>query len=142
MKHSQLKQLIKEEIRSVLNENGTFSNRKANIKNARQAQIYSKRVLRRMGALNSYNKRTNLTPDLLKRYALVLKEELEKLKDLLLLVHVDHPSVKGALEYVYEIQQESKDMDPMEIASLLGSGEVIKEYMKEVVQPLKKIFIV
>jgi hypothetical protein len=131
-----------EEIRSVLNENGIFSNRKANIKNARQTQIYSKRVLRRMGALNSYNKRTNLTPDLLKRYALVLKEELEKLKDLLLIVHVDHPSVKGALEYVYEIQQESKDMDPMEIASLLGSGEVIKEYMKEVVQPLKKIFIV
>ena len=139
-----------EEIRSVLDENLTFSNRKANIKNARQSQLYSKRVLRRMGALNSYNKKTNydtkintyLTPDVLKRYALVLKEELEELKDLLLLVHVDHPSLKGALEYVYEIQQKTKDMDPIEISSLLGSGEVIKEYMKEVVQPLKKIFIV
>ena len=149
MKHSQLKQLIREEIRSVLDENLTFSNRKANIKNARQSQIYSRRVLRRMGALNSYNKQTNydtkintyLPPDVLKRYALVLKEELEELKDLLLLVHVDHPSVKGALEYVYEIQQKTKDMDPMEVASLLGSGEVIKEYMKEVVQPLKKMWI-
>ena len=89
MRHSELKQLIKEEIRSVLNENLTFSNRKANIKNARQSQVYSRRVLRRMGALNSYNKQTNydtkintyLTPDVLKRYALVLKEELEELKD-------------------------------------------------------------
>ena len=142
MRHSELKQLIKEEIRSVLDENLTFSNRKANIKNARQSQVYSRRVLRRMGALNSYNKKTNLTPDVLKRYASVLKEELEELKDLLLLVHVDHPSLKGALEYVYEIQQKTKDMDPIEISSLLGSGEVIKEYMKEVVQPLKKIFIV
>ena len=142
MRHSELKQLIKEEIRSVLDENLTFSNRKANIKNARQSQVYSRRVLRRMGALNSYNKKTNLTPDVLKRYASVLKEELEELKDLLLLVHVDHPSLKGALEYVYEIQQKTKDMDPIEISNLLGSGEVIKEYMKEVVQPLKKIFIV
>ena len=71
-----------------------------------------------------------------------LKEDLERLKDLLLLVHVDHPSLKGALEYVYEIQQKTKDMDPMEVASLLGSGEVIEEFIQKVKQPIKKIFIV
>ena len=132
MKHSQLKQLIKEEIRSVLDENLTFSNRKANIKNARQTQMLVARTLNRMRGLKS-----SMKVEIVEG----LKEDLERLKDLLLLVHVDHPSLKGALEYVYEIQQKTKDMDPMEVASLLGSGEVIKEYMKEVVQPLKKMWI-
>ena len=133
MKHSQLKQLIKEEIRSALNENETFSNRKANIKNARQTQLLVGRVLNRMRGLNS-----SIKVEIIE----ALKEDLERLKDLLLLIHVDHPSVKGALEYVYEIQQKTKDMDPMEVASLLGSGEVIEEYIQKVKQPLKKIFIV
>tara|TARA_S200002703_G_scaffold117983_2_gene103601 strand:+ start:80 stop:481 length:402 start_codon:yes stop_codon:yes gene_type:complete len=133
MKPPELKQLIKEEIRSVLNENLTFSNRKANIKNARQTQLLVGRVLNRMRGLNS-----SIKVEIIE----ALKEDLERLKDLLLLVHVDHPSVKGALEYVYEIQQKTKDMDPMEVASLLGSGEVIEEFIQKVKQPIKKIFIV
>ena len=133
MKHSHLNQLIKEEIRSVLNENLTFSNRKANIKNARQTQMLVARTLNRMRGLKS-----SMKVEIVEG----LKEDLEKLKDLLLLVHVDHPSLKGALEYVYEIQQKTKDMDPMEVASLLGSGEVIEEFIQKVKQPIKKIFIV
>ena len=133
MKHSQLKQLIKEEIRSVLDENLTFSNRKANIKNARQTQMLVARTLNRMRGLKS-----SMKVEIVEG----LKEDLERLKDLLLLVHVDHPSLKGALEYVYEIQQKTKDMDPMEVASLLGSGEVIEEFIQKVKQPIKKIFIV
>ena len=135
MKHSQLKQLIKEEIRSVLNEelSYNFSNRKANIKNARQTQMLVARTLNRMRGLKS-----SMKVEIVEG----LKEDLERLKDLLLLVHVDHPSLKGALEYVYEIQQKTKDMDPMEVASLLGSGEVIEEFIQKVKQPIKNIFIV
>ena len=135
MKHSQLKQIIKEEIRSVLNEglSYNFSNRKANIGNARQTQMLVARTLNRMRGLKS-----SMKVEIVEG----LKEDLERLKDLLLLVHVDHPSLKGALEYVYEIQQKTKDMDPMEVASLLGSGEVIEEFIQKVKQPIKKIFIV
>ena len=135
MKHSELKQLIKEEISKVLNEelSYNFSNRKANIKNARQTQMLVARTLNRMRGLKS-----SMKVEIVEG----LKEDLERLKDLLLLVHVDHPSLKGALEYVYEIQQKTKDMDPMEVASLLGSGEVIEEFIQKVKQPIKKIFIV
>ena len=135
MKHSQLKQIIKEGISKVLNEelSYNFSNRKANIKNARQTQMLVARTLNRMRGLKS-----SMKVEIVEG----LKEDLERLKDLLLLVHVDHPSLKGALEYVYEIQQKTKDMDPMEVASLLGSGEVIEEFIQKVKQPIKKIFIV
>ena len=135
MKYSELKQLIKEEISKVLNEelSYNFSNRKANIKNARQTQMLVARTLNRMRGLKS-----SMKVEIVEG----LKEDLERLKDLLLLVHVDHPSLKGALEYVYEIQQKTKDMDPMEVASLLGSGEVIEEFIQKVKQPIKKIFIV
>ena len=135
MKYSELKQIIKEEISKVLNEelSYNFSNRKANIKNARQTQMLVARTLNRMRGLKS-----SMKVEIVEG----LKEDLERLKDLLLLVHVDHPSLKGALEYVYEIQQKTKDMDPMEVASLLGSGEVIEEFIQKVKQPIKKIFIV
>ena len=135
MKYSELKQIIKEEISKVLNEelSYNFSNRKANIKNARQTQMLVARTLNRMRGLKS-----SMKVEIVEG----LKEDLERLKDLLLLVHVDHPSLKGALEYVYEIQQKTKDMDPMEVASLLGRGEVIEEFIQKVKQPIKKIFIV
>ena len=144
MKHSQLKQLIREEVRSVLNEGlfDNFSNRKANIGNARQTQMLVARTLNRMRALNSSTIKQDSYQSYLNTVVITLKEDLERLKDLLLLVHVDHPSVKGALEYVYEIQQKTKDMDPMGVASLLGSGEVIEEFIQKVKQPIKKIFIV
>ena len=124
-----------EETRSTANEelSYNFSNRKANIKNARQTQMLVARTLNRMRGLKS-----SMKVEIVEG----LKEDLERLKDLLLLVHVDHPSLKGALEYVYEIQQKTKDMDPMEVASLLGSGEVIEEFIQKVKQPIKKIFIV
>ena len=118
-----------------------FSDNKAIRANARQAQLLSRRVLSRMGDLNTYRKRSNQAPDQLNAIVSLTKEELEKLKKLLLLVHTDHPSVKGSLEYVYEIQQETKNMRPIEVMSVLGSGEVIKEYIEKVVKPLKKIII-